>query len=392
MALYINTIKQASPKANQVATEQYVDTSIAGIDVTQDISANNDIFAQKLGYLNYASMVAAASSGQTIINGGYVNTSLLQTNSIVASKINTVGLIAENISANEIVGKNITGGLIRGARIEGAVIMASYLDLDGQLEVLTNYHITVSMYNANPSLYTDAISISGSNEYRIPSLSMIRESTVGYYITYATTIYGLMSSYNTANAGNNLKAVKVNPSFLCTSQFSLFTSVCSDTGSSPAGTRNHFILSLNGVNLLTYVVSSDYGTTYVSISGTYFATKSYSFPIMIETPASYSYTLDIGFALISLSFSFVNGSSTVQDGGGDGSMTTILPNTLTVSATVLTGEKVLPFNWTSGRITFQQVTPAASSNVYTNGGFTHQVITGYTTYNLNQSLAINNML
>ena len=53
-------------------------------------------------------MVAAATNGQTIIKGGYANTSLLQANSIVAGMINTTGLIAENISATNIVGKDIT--------------------------------------------------------------------------------------------------------------------------------------------------------------------------------------------------------------------------------------------------------------------------------------------
>lgn len=47
-------------------------------DVSGTINANNDVFAQKLGYANYAAMVAAASSGQTIINGGYIRTSLIQ--------------------------------------------------------------------------------------------------------------------------------------------------------------------------------------------------------------------------------------------------------------------------------------------------------------------------
>ena len=187
-------------------------------DVSSDISANNDIFAQKLGYLNYASMVAAANSGQTIINGGYVNTSLLQANSINAGMINTVGLIAENISANEIIGKTITGSTLIGSVIQGAVIKASYLDLDGELEVLTNYHITVAMYNANPSLYTDAVYLSGNNEYRIPSMStVIGPNLQGFYTpssypysprAYTSNIY----AYNIANVGSNNKSVKSRPS------------------------------------------------------------------------------------------------------------------------------------------------------------------------------------
>lgn len=114
MALDINTIKQASPKANQVATEQYVDTSIAGIDVSSDISSNNDIFAQKLGYLSYADMVAAATNGQTIINGGYLRTSLIQANAITAGQISSYNLTSTNAT--------IQNGLITNATIADAAI------------------------------------------------------------------------------------------------------------------------------------------------------------------------------------------------------------------------------------------------------------------------------
>ena len=228
MGLDINNIKQASPKANQVATEQYVDTSIASIDVSSDISANNDIFAQKLGYLNYASMVAAASTGQTIINGGYVNTSLLQANSINAGMINTVGLIAENISADEIVGKTITGGNIVGTNMIGVTIRASYLDLDGELEVLTNFYLCVDGNTTGvPALaisegryrtYTiadiDAIpSTAYNNLYRIPSISTVREDTkVQTLNSTGASLISKIRSYNCANAGHNVKCVKVRPS------------------------------------------------------------------------------------------------------------------------------------------------------------------------------------
>ena len=53
-------------------------TGYTAPDVSGTINANNDVFAKKLGYADYAAMVAAASSGQTIINGGYIRTSLIQ--------------------------------------------------------------------------------------------------------------------------------------------------------------------------------------------------------------------------------------------------------------------------------------------------------------------------
>lgn len=91
-------------------------------DISGTINNNNDVFAQRLGYLSYADMVAAATAGQTIISGGYLRTNLIQAGAITANQINTVGLIAENISANTISGKTITGGTISGSTISGNTI------------------------------------------------------------------------------------------------------------------------------------------------------------------------------------------------------------------------------------------------------------------------------
>ena len=219
MALDINNIKPAIEKAKNVATEQYVDTSVANIDISNTLNTNNDVFAQRLGYLGYADMVSKATNGKTIINGGYLRSELIDANSINANQINTIGLVAENISSNTIISNDIYGSKIEGvniigARINGAVIKASYLDLDGELEVLTNYHITLAMFNSNLSLYTDAVYISADNEYRIPSISTVSEpyqkvsGTVGYSV-----LMGKIMPYNNANSGTNIKAVKIRPTF-----------------------------------------------------------------------------------------------------------------------------------------------------------------------------------
>lgn len=199
-------------------------TDYTSPDISGTINNNNDVFAKRLGYLSYSAMVDAANSGQTIINGGYVNTSLLQANSIVAGMINTDGLIAENISANEIVGKIITGATLNGASINGAVIKASYIDLDGELEVLTNYHISNAMYTANTSLYIDAIHTVTPDEYRIPSLSTIRETTLSVNISANNSeLKSKIRSYNCANAGHNLKCVKDSTVFTVSTDVLLFT-------------------------------------------------------------------------------------------------------------------------------------------------------------------------
>ena len=46
MALDINNIKPAIEKAKNVATEQYVDTSVANIDISNTLNTNNELFAQ----------------------------------------------------------------------------------------------------------------------------------------------------------------------------------------------------------------------------------------------------------------------------------------------------------------------------------------------------------
>lgn len=151
----------------------------------------------------------AINNNVTIIDAGKI-----VTNEVFVNNLNAVGgIIAENISANELVGKTITGGVINGARINGAVIKASYLDLNGDLEVLTNFIISVATRNANPSLYTDAVYISADNQYRIPSLSVVREETRNQTLSSTgATFKSKIRSYNCANAGHNLKCVKIRPS------------------------------------------------------------------------------------------------------------------------------------------------------------------------------------
>ena len=101
--------------------------SAVNSSVNSSIYSNNDVFAQRLGYINYADMVSKATNGQTIISGGYLRTNLIQAGAINAGMINTVGLIAENISANEITGKTINSSVINGAHIIGGTLEGTNL-------------------------------------------------------------------------------------------------------------------------------------------------------------------------------------------------------------------------------------------------------------------------
>ena len=169
MGLNIATIKPAIEKAKNVATEQYVDTSVANIDISNTLNTNNNVFAQRLGYMDYDDMVAAAESGQTIINGGYLRGELIVANSINAGQID----------AYAITGKNITGGTINGTdingvRITGAIIKASYIDYTSNLALSNWQYYTPATipvgYEANFAHHNDGSLLVDSQGYvRLPA-------------------------------------------------------------------------------------------------------------------------------------------------------------------------------------------------------------------------------
>jgi len=145
-------------------------------------------------------------------NATYIDGSKIITNEAFVNNLNAVG----GVSADTINGNTLNGIVINGARINGSVIKASYLDLDGELEVLTNYHISVAMYTANPTLYKDAVYVSSDKEYRIPSISNISSIEKLKDMSGAGThkLSSGLFSYATANVGHNNKAVKVKPTII----------------------------------------------------------------------------------------------------------------------------------------------------------------------------------
>lgn len=234
MPLDINTIKPASLKAKNVATEEYVDSSIQDIDLSADLLYNNNEFASKLGYIGtgtttpYEEMIADATAGKTIINGGRLNTELIEAGAINAGHIDAYAITGKTITGGTINGSEINGTVINGARINGAVIRASYLDLDGQLEVLTNYHLCASQAQLNALIASgklgrlvidadklqnggDAIYLASDDEWRIPSLSTISASTGYVPLPAGSIINSYIYAFNNTTAGTNKKAVSIRP-------------------------------------------------------------------------------------------------------------------------------------------------------------------------------------
>ena len=188
---------------NGLVTFNAVD-SVYSSKLTTNTNTNNDLLAQRLGYLNYAAMVTAATNGQTIINGGYLRTNLIQAGAITANQINTAGLIAENISASTISGKTITGGTITGGTISGNTISGNTISggtVTGTSIIGGSISGTTGTFSGEMTVgkFGDAnMTISNGIAY-IPIIAFdsIELSTVGIYdgfLKYAETAGPLLRS------------------------------------------------------------------------------------------------------------------------------------------------------------------------------------------------------
>lgn len=131
-----NDVLEARAAQAENTAASYTDTAVAGIDVSSDINANNDIIAQNLGYIDYAALQAAAIGGTTIINGGHLNTTLIEAEAISASMLSTEELITytAQIGNGIITAAKIGAAEIGSAHIGTSVIATSHI---GDLQVET---------------------------------------------------------------------------------------------------------------------------------------------------------------------------------------------------------------------------------------------------------------
>ena len=265
----------------------------------------------------------------TVIDGGRITTGQID-----AQRINTTGLIAENISGTNIIGKTITGGSIYGAYLEGAVIKASYIDLDGELQVLTNYHIPVSSYN--PSTMPGAIYIASTNEYRLPSLSSIfipstslSVNRTGPKCTYGTlyglsvgdsaTQNGVIYLYDSYQYTTSLRFVKQRPVISINQNTTILSFTARSSGTYMnidlyfagiyLGRFNSYIggCSFNGVSV------SDSSTNAYGVTSGVITSKGFSFTISTNAVDEYAFFSYTGYWLSYNSLNMLAGQVTVAE-------------------------------------------------------------------------------
>lgn len=246
-------------------------------DVSGDINANNDVFAQRLGYANYAAMVAAANSGKTIINGGYIGTNLVKSSSILANSVSadrlmagtnnsTVwtggGLVSANFNGNTYgnIGSptagfrlssnaagtaedpNIYGAYIKGGSIEGVNI-----DAFDMLVKADGYPLNtgrISYAGLNGSIYMPGYG-TGFNERRVCSKTTSIVKLEGWH--RGATNYLVANLYYRINGGSWINiASKTAQAYGYQEAFYVYFSELFNMSSCPADSYVEFLLNGNG--------------------------------------------------------------------------------------------------------------------------------------------------
>lgn len=203
--------------------------------IVDNTANNNDLFAQRLGYMDYSDMVASAESGQTIINGGYLRGELIEANSINAGQID----------AYAITGKHISGGTITGTHIIGSVIKGSYIDLTSTL-VLTNWQYytpaTIPVgYEANFAHHNDGsltvdsqgyVRLAGQQNFIIPPI--VQSGTIsGSETRQINKTYDLYS-WDSYTINTLQRGIRADTSFTSTAEL-----VITSSGGSSGASGNH---------------------------------------------------------------------------------------------------------------------------------------------------------
>ena len=247
------------------------------IDVSGDINANNNTFAQKLGYADYAAMVAAATSGQTIINGGYIGTNLVKSSSILANSVSadrlmagtnnsTVwtggGLVSSDFNGNtygnigsptsgfrlssNAVGTsqdpNIYGAYIKGGTIEGVSI-----NVYDMLVKADGYPLNtgrISYAGLNGSIYMPGYG-TGFNERRVCSKTTSIVKLEGWH--RGATSYLVANLYYRINGGNWINiASKTAQAYGYQEAFYIYFSELFNMSGCPVDSYVEFLLNGNG--------------------------------------------------------------------------------------------------------------------------------------------------
>lgn len=107
-----------------------------------DVSAAKEALAKNLGYSSYSAMVMSAADGESIINGGYIRTNLIDAEAIVTKTLVTKWITASYIEAMDITTGRLT--VTSGAKIADFVVDKGRLKYVG-----SDFGSTAKLYIGN---------------------------------------------------------------------------------------------------------------------------------------------------------------------------------------------------------------------------------------------------
>lgn len=120
MPIRVRDLSPVALKSKNVATELYVDNHIEtvnnNIDGVETAVVNaRDNLAVQLGYENYVALTQAAAAGTTVITGGYINTSLIDTDNLTVKNVSVnEGASGAHLSiANNVIKAYDANGVLR---------------------------------------------------------------------------------------------------------------------------------------------------------------------------------------------------------------------------------------------------------------------------------------
>lgn len=257
-------------------------------DVTSDINSSKEDMAKKLGYASYADMVSAATAGNTIIEGGHIRTSLIETDALVVKTLNatnTDGLSTlvdkegMNISKSNNLLLNISFSNL-GAVNYGVINMFSYNKRNNRKSeamAITPSGIEMRTYDGS-----DAEIFKGETRLSFGELKLLDETDSGIFINKT----GIILKYST-NGGASRYIVHY-AKCIYSAYISNSGSVINKIGTNiPNSSGNPITFSVKKTATGTYKVTHNIGDTSYNVQIT--PIRGTSFPIACVKERTSSY-------------------------------------------------------------------------------------------------------
>lgn len=250
-------------------------STINGKANSSDVTSSKDDIAKKLGYSSYADMVNKASAGNTIINGGYIRTSLIDADTLVVKTLNAandggINTIVDkegmSISHNDNLLLNI---YLRnqGSKLYGDINMFSYNETSG----MKDQAIGIVPSGIELVSYKDSDTFGEKTNLKLGELSMVDENKAGILINKT----GITLNY-TVGTNTTTRYIVHYAKCIYSAYISSSGSVINKIGTNiPNRSGNPITFSATKTNTGTYKITHNIGDTsykvqITPIRGTYF--------------------------------------------------------------------------------------------------------------------------